>query len=124
MAALVIKWVLMLLFRWVRPQDALNGCVFPGKRTSNCGLSSNLIQRAADVTIKERRKLILVSRETPLSAIYLENMLRLSRLGVVMMPPVPAFYNKPASLDDVINHHIGRILDRLDIEHDFIRRWQ
>ncbi|WP_425061459.1 UbiX family flavin prenyltransferase [Sporomusa carbonis] len=80
------------------------------------------MQRAADVTIKERRKLILVSRETPLSAIHLENMLRLSRLGVVMMPPVPAFYNKPASLDDVINHHIGRILDRLDIEHDL--RWQ
>ncbi|HWR05423.1 UbiX family flavin prenyltransferase [Sporomusa sp.] len=90
----------------------------------SCGLSTNLIQRAADVALKEGRKLILVPRETPLSAIHLENMLRLARLGVVMMPPMPAFYNKPAGLDDIIDHHVGRILDRLDIEHNLIRRWQ
>ncbi len=90
----------------------------------SCGLSTNLILRAADVTIKEGRRLILVPRETPLSPIHLENMLRISRLGVVMMPPMPAFYSKPASIDDLVSHHAGRILDRLDIEHDFIRRWQ
>jgi len=90
----------------------------------SCGLSTNLIQRAADVTVKEGRKLILVPRETPLSSIHLENMLKLSRLGVAMMPPMPAFYNKPASIDDMVDHHIGRILDRLNIEHEFIRRWR
>ncbi len=90
----------------------------------SCGLSSNLIQRAADVTLKEGRRLILVPRETPLSSIHLENMLKLSRLGVVMMPPMPVFYNNPVSIDDIINHHVGRILDRLNIDHDFIRRWQ
>ncbi|WP_371372868.1 UbiX family flavin prenyltransferase [Sporomusa aerivorans] len=90
----------------------------------SCGFSTNLILRAADVTVKEGRKLILVTRETPLSSIHLENMLRLSRLGVVMMPPMPAFYNKPASIDDLVDQHAGRILDRLGIEHNFIQRWQ
>ena len=90
----------------------------------SCGFSSNLIQRAADVTLKEGKKLILVPRETPLNSIHLENMLKLSRLGVVMMPPMPAFYNKPASVEDIVNQHVGRILDQLGIEHDFIRRWQ
>lgn len=90
----------------------------------NHGFSDNLIQRAADVTIKEGRKLILVPRETPLSPIHLENMLKLSRLGVVIMPPMPAFYNKPTSIDDIVNHHTGRILDQLDITHNFINRWR
>lgn len=99
-------------------------CSMKTLATISCGLSSKLIQRAADVILKEGRKLILVPRETPLSAIHLENMLKLSRLGVVMMPPVPAFYNKPSSIDDIINHHVGRILDQLDIEHNFIKRWQ
>lgn len=90
----------------------------------SCGLSSNLIQRAADVTLKEGRRLILVPRETPLSPIHLENMLRLSRCGAVMMPPMPAFYHTPAGIEDLVNHHVGRILDRLQIAHDFIRRWQ
>ena len=90
----------------------------------SCGISVNLIHRAADVTLKEGRKLIIVPRETPLSPIHLENMLKLSRMGVVMMPPMPAFYNHPVSLDDIVNHHVGRILDRLQIEHDSIRRWQ
>lgn len=87
------------------------------------GFSENLIQRAADVTLKEGRKLILVPRETPLNAIHLENMLKLSRLGVVMMPPMPAFYTRPETLADVIDHHVGRILDQLGIEHQFIKRW-
>jgi 4-hydroxy-3-polyprenylbenzoate decarboxylase len=87
------------------------------------GLSANLIQRAADVTIKEGRRLVLVPRETPLSAIHLENMLRLARLGVVVLPPVPAFYNHPHSLDDVIQHLVARTLDRLGIDNDLTRRW-
>ena len=90
----------------------------------SCGMSANLICRAADVTLKEGRRLILVPRETPLSSIHLENMLKLSRLGVSIMPPMPAFYNNPLSVDDLINHHIGRILDHLNIAHDFIRRWK
>jgi polyprenyl P-hydroxybenzoate/phenylacrylic acid decarboxylase-like protein len=79
------------------------------------GVSSNLIQRAADVTLKENRKLVLVPRETPLNTIHLENMLKLSRIGVVIMPPMPAFYSKPASLDDIVNHFIGRVLDQFNI---------
>lgn len=87
------------------------------------GFSDNLIQRAADVTIKERRRLILVPRETPLSPIHLENMLKLSRLGVTIMPPTPGLYNRPQSLDDIIYYHAGRILDQLGIEHSLIKRW-
>lgn len=87
------------------------------------GLSANLIQRAADVTIKEGRRLVLVPRETPLSAIHLENMLRLARLGVVVLPPVPAFYHHPHSLDDVVQHLVARTLDRLGIDNDLTRRW-
>ena len=87
------------------------------------GFSENLIQRAADVSIKESRKLILVPRETPLNPIHLENMLKLSRLGVIIMPPMPGLYNQPKTLDDIINYHAGRILDQFGIEHDFIKRW-
>jgi 4-hydroxy-3-polyprenylbenzoate decarboxylase len=86
------------------------------------GYSDNLITRAADVMIKERRKLILVVRETPLSAIHLENMLKLSKLGVVIFPPIPSFYYKPTNIDDLIKHTIGRILDQIGIEID-IKRW-
>ncbi|SDE05101.1 UbiX family flavin prenyltransferase [Sporomusa acidovorans] len=87
------------------------------------GFSENLIQRTADVAIKENRKLILVPRETPLNPIHLENMLKLSRMGIVIMPPMPGFYNQPQSLDDIVNFHAGRILDQLGIEHNFIKRW-
>ncbi|MHA2035478.1 MAG: UbiX family flavin prenyltransferase [Promethearchaeota archaeon] len=86
------------------------------------GYSDNLISRVADVMIKERRRLILVVRETPLNAIHLENMLKLTRLGVVIFPPVPSFYHKPKNVDDFVNHTIGRILDQAGIVIN-IKRW-
>jgi len=86
------------------------------------GYSDNLISRVADVMLKERRRLILVVRETPLNAIHLENMLKLTRLGVVIFPPIPSFYHKPQNINDIINHTIGRILDQAGIEID-IKRW-
>jgi 4-hydroxy-3-polyprenylbenzoate decarboxylase len=87
------------------------------------GISDNLIHRAADVILKERRKLVLVVRESPLHDIHLDNMLRLSRMGVVILPPVPAFYNHPQNLDDMINHVTMRILDQFDIHLDVMNRW-
>lgn len=88
-----------------------------------CGYSDNLIARAADVTIKEGRKLLLLPRETPLSAIHLENMLKLARLGVIIMPPLPALYHRPASVEAVVNQSAGRALDLLGIENDLFQRW-
>jgi 4-hydroxy-3-polyprenylbenzoate decarboxylase len=87
------------------------------------GLSLDLISRAADVTLKERRQLVLVPRETPLSTVHLENLLSLSRLGADIIPPMPAFYSRPKSVDDIINHTVGRVLDRLGLEHNMISRW-
>ncbi|MBA4718391.1 MAG: UbiX family flavin prenyltransferase [Nitrosopumilus sp.] len=87
------------------------------------GYDETLIARAAGVTIKESRKLILMARETPLSAIHLENMLKLSRLGVVILPPVTEFYTKPKSIDDIVNHGVGKCLDQFNIEHDLYPRW-
>jgi flavin prenyltransferase len=87
------------------------------------GLGNNLIHRAADVMLKERRKLVLVVRESPLNEIQLENMLKLARMGVVIMPPLPAFYNHPQNLDDMINHTTMRILDQFDIHLDVMNRW-
>ncbi len=87
------------------------------------GLADNLIHRAADVILKERRKLVLVVRESPLHEIHLENMLKLSRMGVSILPPVPAFYNHPQNLDDMINHVTMRILDQFDIHLDVMNRW-
>lgn len=87
------------------------------------GYTNNLITRAADVTIKERRPLILLVRETPLSAIHLENMLKLARLGVVIMPPVPDFYSRPSLLNDIIRQTTGRVLDSLGIENNLTIRW-
>ena len=87
------------------------------------GLGDNLIHRAADVVLKERRKLVLVVRESPFNEIHLENMLKLARMGVVILPPVPAFYNNPQNLDDMINHIAMRAIDQFDIHLDVINRW-
>jgi flavin prenyltransferase len=87
------------------------------------GMGDNLIHRAADVILKERRKLVLVVRESPFNEIHLENMLKLARMGVVILPPVPAFYNNPQSLDDMINHITMRVIDQFDIHLDVMNRW-
>ncbi len=87
------------------------------------GIGDNLIHRAADVILKERRKLVLVVRESPFNEIHLENMLKLARMGVVILPPVPAFYNNPQNLDDMINHITMRVIDQFDIHLDVMNRW-
>lgn len=89
-----------------------------------CGFTENLIVRAADVALKEHRRLIMVPRETPLNAIHLENMLKLSRLGVTIAPPVPSFYQQPKTIDDLLKHFTGRILDNLGINNELSGRWQ
>jgi 4-hydroxy-3-polyprenylbenzoate decarboxylase len=87
------------------------------------GLADNLILRAADCTVKEGRRLIMVPRETPFSAIHLENMLRLARLGVRIIPPIPAFYTHPQSVADVVDGAVARVLDHLGVRHDLVPRW-
>lgn len=87
------------------------------------GMSDNLIERAADVVIKERGQLIIVPRETPFSTIHLQNMLTLSQMGVTIMPAAPGFYHKPKSIDDLIDFMVGRVLDHLDIEQTIMPRW-
>lgn len=88
------------------------------------GFSSNLVERAADVALKEGRKLILVPREAPYSALHLENMLRLARLGAVILPASPGFYHRPQSVDELVAQLVGKLLDRLEVEHELGRRWQ
>ncbi|CAI87354.1 putative aromatic acid decarboxylase [Pseudoalteromonas translucida] len=87
------------------------------------GASDNLLERAADVVIKERGHLILVPRETPFNQIHLENMLKLSRLGVTIMPASPGFYHQPQSIADLVDFMVARILDHLNIEHNLTKRW-
>ncbi len=87
------------------------------------GFSSNLVERAADVALKEGRNLVLVPRETPLSQIHLENLLRLARMGAVVLPAMPGFYHHPRSLEDLVAHVVGKVLDRLGVEHALTRRW-
>lgn len=89
----------------------------------SAGYSSNLVERAADVALKERRELVLVPRETPLSEIHLENMLRLRRMGAVILAAMPGFYHKPASIDDLVDHIVGKVLDTLGVEHRVGARW-
>lgn len=88
------------------------------------GLAKNLLCRAADVALKENRKLIIVPRETPLNAIHLENMLKLSRLGVSILPAMPGFYHNPQSMEDLINFVVGKILDSLSIENSLFKKWE
>jgi 4-hydroxy-3-polyprenylbenzoate decarboxylase len=87
------------------------------------GITGNLISRAADVTLKERRRLILLTRETPLHAGHLKSMLQVTQNGAIVMPPVPALYIKPKSIDDIIDHTVGRVLDLLGLDTDLVRRW-
>lgn len=87
------------------------------------GYANNLIERAADVVIKEGRRLLLSPREMPFSAVHLENMLKLARLGVVIAPPVPAFYHNPKTLDDMVDFVAGKILDNMGVEHELFKRW-
>ena len=87
------------------------------------GYEETLVARAAGVTIKESRRLVIVPRETPLTSIHLENMLKLARIGIVILPAMPGFYNKPKNVDDLINHVVGKCLDQFDIEHDLFKRW-
>ena len=87
------------------------------------GLADNLIERAADVVLKEGRKLVLVPRETPFSAIHLENMLRLSRVGAVILPPSPGFYQHPQSVQDIVDFVVARVLDQLAVPHSLMQRW-
>ena len=88
-----------------------------------CGASNNLIDRAADVVLKEGRKLILVPRETPFSAIHLENMLKLARMGATILPANPGFYHRPESVQDLVDFVVARILDQLEVAHRLSRRW-
>ena len=88
------------------------------------GISRNLIHRAADVCIKERRKLVILPRETPLSSIHLENMLKLSQLGVVVLPAMPGYYHFPKTVDDMINFVITKLLDQFEIDTGLIQRWK
>jgi flavin prenyltransferase len=88
-----------------------------------CGLADNLIERAADVMLKENRPLVLVPRETPLSAIHLENMLRLAHAGAVILPANPGFYHHPARIEDLVDFVVARVLDQLRVPHQLIARW-
>jgi 4-hydroxy-3-polyprenylbenzoate decarboxylase len=87
------------------------------------GSSRSLVERAADVALKERRRLIVVPRETPYSAIHLENMLSLTRAGGVVLPASPGFYHRPRDVDQLVNFVVARVLDHLDVEHDLVPRW-
>ncbi|KGQ44100.1 3-octaprenyl-4-hydroxybenzoate carboxy-lyase [Gallibacterium anatis] len=89
-----------------------------------CGFHDSLIGRAADVTLKEQRKLIIVPRESPLSVIHLENLTKLAKLGAHIIPPIPAFYHPPQSVDELIRQQTGKILDSLGLEHQLTPRWQ
>ena len=107
------------------PPDAMVvcPCTMGTLATIAAGLADNLIGRAADVVIKEGRKLVLVPRETPFSAIHLENMLKLARLGVVILPANPGFYHRPQTVQDLVDFVVARILDQLAISHQLLARW-
>jgi 4-hydroxy-3-polyprenylbenzoate decarboxylase len=88
------------------------------------GYDDTLISRAASVTLKESRKLIIVPRETPLSRIHLENMIKLQQAGAIILPAMPGFYHKPSTIEEIVDHLVGKILDQLNIEHHLFKRWK
>jgi flavin prenyltransferase len=88
------------------------------------GVADNLLVRSAEVALKERRRLILVLRETPLTLIHLRNMVKAAEAGAIVLPAMPAFYEKPKTIDDIVNHLVGKVLDLLDIEHELFNRWK
>lgn len=98
-------------------------CSMKTLATIRMGLADNLITRAADVILKERKKLLLMTRETPLNDIHLENMLALSRMGTMIFPPMPAFYNHPNNIDDIVNHIVYRAIDQFGIHLSGAKRW-
>ncbi|MDR0577518.1 MAG: UbiX family flavin prenyltransferase [Candidatus Accumulibacter sp.] len=108
------------------PLDAMVVCPCSMKTLAGIasGYSEDLIMRAADVCLKERRALILCTRETPLSRIHIENMLRATDAGAIIMPPMPAFYTKPASVDEIVEQSVNRLLDRLGLPADGLKRWK
>jgi 4-hydroxy-3-polyprenylbenzoate decarboxylase len=87
------------------------------------GISSSLLTRAADVVLKERRRLVLLVRETPLHAVHLRNMVTVADLGAIVAPPVPAFYSRPKTIEDIVDHTVGRVLDLFDLDAGVLRRW-
>jgi 4-hydroxy-3-polyprenylbenzoate decarboxylase len=87
------------------------------------GITPNLIARAADVILKERKRLVLMVRESPLHLVHLENMCKVTQLGAIIAPPMPAFYQKPQTIDDIIDHSVGRVLDLFDIDSNIVKRW-
>jgi flavin prenyltransferase len=99
-------------------------CSMKSLASIRMGLADNLVTRAADVILKERKKLLLLTREAPLNDIHLENMLALSRMGTMIFPPMPAFYNHPQNLDDMINHIVFRVLDQFEIHLPEAKRWE
>ena len=107
------------------PPDAMVvcPCSMGSLAAISCGLAQNLIERAADVVIKEGRKLILVPRETPFSALHLEHMLKLARMGVVILPANPGFYHRPQSVEALVDFIVARILDQLRVPHALMARW-
>jgi 4-hydroxy-3-polyprenylbenzoate decarboxylase len=88
------------------------------------GVTGSLMSRAADVVLKERRRLVLAVRETPLHTGHLRTMLQLSEMGAIIAPVMPAFYNRPQSLDDIVNHSVGRMMDLFDIDSGIVKRWK
>lgn len=89
-----------------------------------CGTTSTLISRAADVVLKERRRLVIMARESPLNLVHIDNMRKITEMGGIIAPATPAFYSKPNSIDDLINHSVGRMLDLFDIELGLVKRWE